>query len=687
MLKFGNKEFRSLEEQVQFLTEALRTGKLIDELGIKVLGVYPNLQTAITAVPGPYYYGDAFEVGTTKPYQLYIYTRINGSEKMGEWIDFGPFPAPGPKGDKGDKGDAGTPGRDGERGLQGLPGPQGIQGLKGDVGATGPIGPIGPKGDKGDVGPSMNIQATLASADQLPTPTIALKEIGAAYLIPHTTGSETHKHIWVIQGTTEANLQWTDLGISGEQGPAGAPGQDGLGWNTLTDVNLTLGNTTVQYDTTEGIQINSTARFTAQGTNHDAMMDLAMPIVAGDGIVIDKAADSEKVNVKVDSSKIFNIINIGSNISSFKRVPYLPKYRKTLSTEVLELLYVDEGNTNDIGDIPSYVSPEFGDTRSSDAVLITSDPTRPYQAANKNYVDNGFVAKTTTATQDVRVYGIHADGSQYIIPTSQNVPELEHIAQYTTGGNIRTNTPIDNLDCANKKYVDNGFVAKVDISENFVKVFTIPNGTSTGTLAADVKEKLCNPDGHNYYVFDDTSQMILKYSFNADDEIIQYKAIYLQTDKAYEITMQILPSNGSWSRSQTVLNAAASGGVTSIDGQTGALITKTLFGTSSLLGTGNIDIYKHVINFTDADGNAFFNMVVYSSKSLVVDSLTDLKTLIGDSATENVSGFVYDGASSLYYPVIKVDTEMLEVYYIHPQNGMGSVTLSDYTITDTVTTI
>lgn len=228
---------------------------------------------------------------------------------------------------------------------------------------------------------------------------------------------------------------------------------------------------------------------------------------------------------------------------------------------------------------------------------------------------------------------------------------------------------------------------KVNISDNFVKAFTIPNGASSGTLAADVKEKLCNPDGHNYYVFDDTSQMILKYSFNADDEIIQYKAIYLQTDKAYEITMQILPSNGSWRRSQTVLNAAASGGVTSLNGQTGALTTKTLFGTNSILGTGNINIYKHVINFTDADGDAFFNMVVYSSVLLIVDSLTDLKTLLGDDATENVSGLVYDGASSLYYPAIKVNTEMLEVYYVHSQNGLGSVTLSDYTITDTVTTI
>lgn len=307
MLKFGNKEFRSLEEQVQFLTEALRTGKLIDELGIKVLGVYPDLQTAIQAVPGPYYYGDAFEVGTTKPYQLYIYTRINGSEKMGEWIDFGPFPAPGPKGDKGDKGDAGTPGRDGERGLQGLPGPQGIQGLKGDTGATGPIGPIGPIGPKGDIGPAFNVQATIASSDLLPTPTKALKDIGAAYLIPHTTAGETHDHIWVIQGTEESNYMWVDIGPSGVQGQQGPKGNDGLGWNTLTDVNLTLGDTTVQYDTTDGIQINSTARFTAEGTNHDSMMDLTLPIVAGDNVTIDKSNAGEQIIV---SSKYPNVITL-----------------------------------------------------------------------------------------------------------------------------------------------------------------------------------------------------------------------------------------------------------------------------------------------------------------------------------------------------------------------------------------
>lgn len=124
----------------------------------------------------------------------------------------------------------------------------------------------------------------------------------------------------------------------------------------------------------------------------------------------------------------------------------------------------------------------------------------------------------------------------------------------------KTNT--DQVDGLNNiiSGINNEIEKKVNTVDNFVRVFTIPNGVSSGTLTADVKEKLCNPDGHNYYVYDDTSEIILKYSFNSDNEIIQYKAVYLQINRAYEITMQISPSDGRWRRSQTVLNVPASAG-------------------------------------------------------------------------------------------------------------------------------
>ena len=86
--------------------------------------------------------------------------------------------------------------------------------------------------------------------------------------------------------------------------------------------------------------------------------------------------------------------------------------------------------------------------------LKTSVPVEDLDCTNKKYVDDNYVKKVTTITQDARVYGLNAGGEQVVFKLSQNVPEIDNVAQYTTGGNIRTNTPIDNLDCTNKKYVD-----------------------------------------------------------------------------------------------------------------------------------------------------------------------------------------------------------------------------------------
>lgn len=319
------------------------------------------------------------------------------------------------------------------------------------------------------------------------------------------------------------------------------------GINTLTDINLTLGDTTVQYDTTDGIQISSTARFTAQGTNHDAMMDIAIPVVGKDGIVIDKAADDEKIEI---SGK--NFIPKPASFSSGAFKMPLIGYND-------ELLYVGVDIDSSIGTIVQ---------RTLQGTVRTNTPTEDLDAANKKYVDDNIAAHLV----GVYTYKGSKDTYANLPATGNNVGDVWNVedtgTNYAWNGtdwdslsaNVLDSTGNSTVQAMSQKATTDELNKKVNTSDNFVKAFTIPNGVSTGTLAADVKQKLCNPDGHNYYVYDDTSQMILKYSFNEDDEIIQYKAIYLHTDKAYEISMQILLSNGSWRRSQTVLNAAASGG-------------------------------------------------------------------------------------------------------------------------------
>ena len=295
MLEYNGKEFRNLEDQVRYLTAAFNSGKLIDELGIKVLGVFPTLDIAKDAIRPPYEYGDAFAIGTEAPYDLYIYTR-----DIEDFFDFGKFNQRGPAGPVGPSADiqitaeatntTGTPEvevtKTGTneapvfnfrfRGLKGERGQTGMQGapstIPGPPGKIGPIGPAGKKGDKGDPG-TFKILGNLQSTTQLPPPTAALQSQGAAYTISNDAGI---KHIWVIEGTD--NLLWTDLGPIVSQ-----KGDPGVGIDNLQSV-WDIGAPSVTYNTTDGITINNTERYTYGGGEQvDVPAQRKIPIRPGGG--------------------------------------------------------------------------------------------------------------------------------------------------------------------------------------------------------------------------------------------------------------------------------------------------------------------------------------------------------------------------------------------------------------------
>lgn len=69
---------------------------------------------------------------------------------------------------------------------------------------------------------------------------------------------------------------------------------------------------------------------------------------------------------------------------------------------------------------------------------------------------------------------------------------------------------------------------------------------------------------------------------------------------------------------------------------------KTIFGNQSLVGSGNIDLYQHIIHVYLETETLACNIwfVKISSSNLKVDSLTDLKTLLGNSFKYPVSGLV-----------------------------------------------
>lgn len=105
---------------------------------------------------------------------------------------------------------------------------------------------------------------------------------------------------------------------------------------------------------------------------------------------------------------------------------------------------------------------------------------------------------------------------------------------------------------------------------------------------------------------------------------------------------------------------------------------KTLFGNQSIIGTGNIDLYRHQISLTADEYTC--NLEVYSSSNLLVDSVQDLTTLLKPTTNTiyNVVSSIGNAYSGrLYYTgtLWKID-----LY------GGGS-NLNVSTITDIVTTI
>ena len=229
MLKFGNKEFRNLEEQVDKNKQDIAdlTAGISAAIGYMptILGVYARFDE----IPaGGYNTGDTFLIGSGTPYSVYVYTDKN------QWVNVGQFPVAGPKGDKGDLGSvitaaAGSPqvtpeslndfyidtitgdwyvasrtvsgslvyiksfslkGEKGDRGERGLAGsmgpagPQGPQGPQGERGFTGLKGDQGQKGDTGATGPAGNSVTNMSTASftqDTSDPTIFHNAIDVAY--------------------------------------------------------------------------------------------------------------------------------------------------------------------------------------------------------------------------------------------------------------------------------------------------------------------------------------------------------------------------------------------------------------------------------------------------------------------------------------------------------------------------
>ena len=149
MLKYGNRDFRNLQEQVyanmQNIEDIIRGQTVLADFKITVVGAVDEAAD----LPDPETYegevGDIYIVGTNAPYNLYVFAKVYENENIPQWVDLGQILIVGPQGPQG------------EQGEQGIQGPQGIQGIQGVQGEQGPQGIQGPQGERGPAGPVITV--------------------------------------------------------------------------------------------------------------------------------------------------------------------------------------------------------------------------------------------------------------------------------------------------------------------------------------------------------------------------------------------------------------------------------------------------------------------------------------------------------------------------------------------------
>lgn len=113
---------------------------------------------------------------------------------------------------------------------------------------------------------------------------------------------------------------------------------------------------------------------------------------------------------------------------------------------------------------------------------------------------------------------------------------------------------------------------------------------------------------------------------------------------------------------------------------------KTIFGNKSIVGSGNIDLYQHRIAFDSAVNGVVtqIRLTVISSNNLKVDSLTDLKTLLGSTFEYSATGFQTNESVGDVYHIYAITNSS-----IRTQSGLSNTDISypAGTWTDTVTTV
>ena len=428
--------------------------------------------------------------------------------------------AVGPTGAKGDTGPTGPQGPKGDTGATGSVGPTGLTGAVGPTGATGAVGPTGPTGAKGPTGPLDD--QSFVNAAVGPTGTVVFtKQNGetVALQFAQISGSSIANYN-IHSYTISASTGWVGTGAPYTNTKTAADG----GWTPTQDilVQMRLGDGSpyegvhAKYTVTNTgtIVVSSDAKMTLQILVADGLMAGPQGPTGPTGAkgatgVTGSVGPTGPTGPKGDTGAVGPTGKTGPVGPTGQTGPVGPTGAPGLTTKITVngTTYTQSGGNITLPDYAKIGTATTNKVLSkieyTTEAAIPAIPDETYEYAITDLIGYSdldanlqeqidhmgkYVPKTTTGW---RVYATNGAGNQVLLNYTH---ELGHNALIMRDGSGRAKiqTPTDAMHIANKKYVDDGFVAKRTGSDATVYVYGYNNNgdvvvpTSFGVLSDSV---------------------------------------------------------------------------------------------------------------------------------------------------------------------------------------------------------
>ena len=161
--------------------------------------------------------------------------------------------------------------------------------------------------------------------------------------------------------------------------------------------------------------------------------------------------------------------------------------------------------------------------------IVGKDGITINKAADSEKIEISGSGCVQAVTTPFILYGTTTEGAPLNLSFANN-PKANAIAQYSNDCLLKTNAPVENNDCTNKKYVDDNFVAKVTTSSSYARAYTIGADGTQGTIDIDYSngsgaQRLIRRDSYGAIYVPDSSIGKTNYNFTSGQEAVNKKYV------------------------------------------------------------------------------------------------------------------------------------------------------------------